>query len=357
MGITARPRADGTLAYRAEVRLQGVQPHCQTFDSQREAEKFEASVLAAAHLAKSASAAKRLGEPSKIGGRRNYERAKWTDVLSHFMESPQCSPRGRDALRPAITRVENVAVGEMDEDWGWNYVKKTRAKRTKTGAPYAYSTIGAELTYMGLAARWWAKKNGVRDAELNISMACLPSGSDVKRDRRLEDGERELILAKIRARKKDAAHWECYFVLALETGARLQELAFAQWSELARADQLWKIPAEHTKKRKARRVPLSKKAREAIATLRLLSKPGEARIFHSMGATNAISKQFATMVASAGIKNLRFHDLRHEAISLMCIEKKKAPIKAIMDIVGHETYEAFSRYSHLRDDELIGLLD
>ncbi len=355
MGIRIKKRANGTNAYVVEIRHADFATRRGTYDTREEAEKVVAEVRAEMRAVKSASAAARLAELAK--GKRPYGRAKLADVIIAYIDSPKCSKRGRKALKPTAVFVKNVAIEGIDDEWSERYVAIMRSTLTSRGAPYAYSTLMVQLIYIALACKWWAKQNGIRNPEINVSNAFFPRDWEVKRERRLEDGEHERLLEKIRKLACGADHWECFYLLSLETGARLQELAFAEWKELEHGDQLWRIPAGHTKKRTTRRVPLSPRAREVVKKLRSLAKADDPRIFHAMGTAGAISQRFAKLVDDAEIEGLRLHDLRHEAISRMCVHKTKVPIKAIMDIVGHRTYEAFLRYSHMRDDELIGLLD
>ena len=48
----------------------------------------------------------------------------------------------------------------------------------------------------------------------------------------------------------------------------------------------------------------------------------------------------------AGIENIRFHDLRHEATSCL-FEKNLNPLE-VVTITGHKTLQMLKRYTHLR---------
>ena len=56
----------------------------------------------------------------------------------------------------------------------------------------------------------------------------------------------------------------------------------------------------------------------------------------------------------AGIEDLRFHDLRHEATSRF-FEKGLNPMQAAA-ITGHKTLQMLKRYTHLRAEDLVKLL-
>jgi integrase len=60
----------------------------------------------------------------------------------------------------------------------------------------------------------------------------------------------------------------------------------------------------------------------------------------------------------AGLNGLRFHDLRHQAITEMC--EKGLPDMTIMQIAGHVSPEMLKHYSHIRTQakrEAVGLLE
>jgi integrase len=68
-----------------------------------------------------------------------------------------------------------------------------------------------------------------------------------------------------------------------------------------------------------------------------------------------IAVQKAKAVSPEGIlQNLRFHDLRHEAVTRL-FEKGLNPIEVGM-VSGHKTLSMLQRYTHLRPEELVAKL-
>ncbi len=57
----------------------------------------------------------------------------------------------------------------------------------------------------------------------------------------------------------------------------------------------------------------------------------------------------------AGVDDLRFHDLRHEAISRFFELGLSVPEVAL--ISGHKDYRVLFRYTHLRATDLVDKLD
>lgn len=356
MGIRTITRADGTIAFEADLRIANVDRITRTFDTREEAEKFLAMAKAEAQKALRASASALLPQ-AKIGGQRNFERAQLAAVLTLFMDSSACGNRAKKIIVKLPYLIDTVTVAKADEDWCRKHMSQMRGTLTLRRKPYAFHTIKSQIFYMIKACKWWAKQNKVRNPTIDLTTTVIPEGSDVQRDRRLEHGEYERILERINARSRRPAQWRCLIDLCIETGARLQELVLAEWSELGREDQLWRIPEHHTKKKRTRKVPLSPKARAVVAELRSLREAENGRLFEVFTNPHATSMDFGRIVRDAGIVNLRFHDLRHEAISRIVVTRPNVSLRSIMDIVGHRDYASFVRYSHLRDDDLIGLFD
>ena len=69
---------------------------------------------------------------------------------------------------------------------------------------------------------------------------------------------------------------------------------------------------------------------------------------------DSISRPFERVCKAAGIEGLTFHDLRHEATSRF-FEKGLNPMRAAA-ITGHKTLQMLKRYTHLRAEDLVGML-
>jgi Phage integrase family. len=100
-----------------------------------------------------------------------------------------------------------------------------------------------------------------------------------------------------------------------------------------------------TKNGEARTMPLSSRA---VATLENLPRNLDGRVF---GTTyEGIHQAFVRACRRAGIADLRFHDLRHEATSRL-FEKGFNPME-VSAITGHKTLQMLKRYTHLRAEDL-----
>ncbi len=66
--------------------------------------------------------------------------------------------------------------------------------------------------------------------------------------------------------------------------------------------------------------------------------------------TEAIKRSFARAVRRAGIEDVRFHDLRHEATSRFF--ERGLNIMEVSAITGHKDLSMLKRYTHLRAEDL-----
>jgi integrase len=61
-----------------------------------------------------------------------------------------------------------------------------------------------------------------------------------------------------------------------------------------------------------------------------------------------VKRSFKTALKKAGIKDFRFHDLRHTSASHLLM--RGASMKAVQEHLGHTTIAMTQRYSHLSRD-------
>ncbi len=133
---------------------------------------------------------------------------------------------------------------------------------------------------------------------------------------------------------------------ALHTGARRGELLTLRWKGVdfkARILTFWQ-----TKNGEARTVPMSE---TLAARLRGLPRPldPEARVF-SEWTPDALSVAFGRLVRCLGLRDLRFHDLRHDFASALTMAGTSQ--RAVMALLGHKDPRMTLRYQHLSPEHL-----
>jgi integrase len=132
--------------------------------------------------------------------------------------------------------------------------------------------------------------------------------------------------------------------LALETAMRRGELVGLRWEHVDLKRQIAHLP--DTKNGEARTVPLSS---AAIGVLRGLPRSLNGQVFPGL-TTEAVKLAFVRARRNAGLEDLRFHDLRHEATTRLF--EKGLNIMEVASITGHKDLRMLRRYTHLRAEDL-----
>lgn len=137
---------------------------------------------------------------------------------------------------------------------------------------------------------------------------------------------------------------------------RQAELAGLIWDRVRLDGVFPYVDLPKTKNDRPRRVPLSTRAVKAFRALlpEEATGIGKAKVF-SIETPRAIGHAFRAVAKEEAFPGLRWHDLRHEAISRL-FENTDLRDHEIMAITGHLSTEMLKRYSHLRSHRLASRL-
>ena len=169
-----------------------------------------------------------------------------------------------------------------------------------------------------------------------------------ERERRLSKTEEERLLAVAAA----SPNLQLYpiIVVAIESAMRLGELLAIEWGDIDLERRF--VHLAETKNHDERRVPLSKRAVEALTTI---PRSGKGRVFSNWARSDTFNKGWKALLRRADIADLRFHDLRHEACSRLT-ERGLSPLE-VARISGHRSMQMLKRYSHFSIEHLVGVVD
>ena len=141
-----------------------------------------------------------------------------------------------------------------------------------------------------------------------FALVTRPKGGD-PRSRRLGQGERERLAAACAQCRNP--HMAALVQLAIETGMRRGELLSARWRNVSLHTGTLHI--EYSKNAHSRTIPLSG---DAIGIIKALEERRHRDDEFLVPLTEDAAKMaWKRIVRRAGLKDLRFHDLRHEAVS------------------------------------------
>lgn len=184
---------------------------------------------------------------------------------------------------------------------------------------------------------------------------------EVKRERWLTHEELERVGQTLRSEPNPAIR--AIFKAYIMTGCRKSELRYATLDELIAVNTrrgkmtLLYIPPERSKSKKPRRIPLPADLVDEI--LQIPRRAGERLLFPGWckdGSLN-VDKIWQRIREAAGIPDVRIHDLRHTAISLMVQEGVSLAIAGA--VAGHSDPRVTDGYAHLNVealDEALGTL-
>jgi len=215
----------------------------------------------------------------------------------------------------------------------------------------AASTLQAQMYYLKQAVTNSRIKTELPVVDMAIDelkKKKLIMGSK-RRDRRLEPGEYEALMDQA------AGHWISGAIdLAVESAMRQGEIHALKWSDINESKGVIRLMRKdkHAKTgQSAQQIPLLKGVREAL--LRSQNVFGQGPNLIPVERAASISDKFAKMTKKLGIDDLRFHDLRHEAISRLF--EKGMRVEQVRVVSGHRTLDQLSRYVNLRPADLAGM--
>jgi len=167
---------------------------------------------------------------------------------------------------------------------------------------------------------------------------------DNKVEHYLDGAELEQLLAVLRT---DENRPVCNIALfLLSTGCRLNEALSATWSQIDRHNRVWRIPAQNSKSKRVRSVPLNDAALDVLTQLDTEGKFAYLFINKDTGKPyTTIMKVWTRLRNKAGLQHLRIHDLRHSFASFL-VNSGRTLYEAQM-VLGHSDSKVTARYAHL----------
>jgi integrase len=304
--------------FQAQVRREGTTPVSKTFVSKKDAAVWVRGIEA------------------RIDADETNVSAPKATTLAHLLSrysqevtpaKKGCDPEQRRLSRLlrdpiAVTPVSKLSSAKLAE---------FRDRRLNDGIRAAQYDLILIKHCIKIARLEW----GVPMSANPVDAIRIPNGIK-RRERRLRHGEYEK-LEKASQSCRNTLIWPMVD-FAIETGMRRSEILNLRWENLSEHQRILSLP--DTKNGTRRDIPLSKKAMHVIGDL----PSNEASIFPT--SDYAVRHAWDRLVKRAGIIDLRFHDLRHEAISRFFEAGLSVPEVAL--ISGHKDFRMLARYTHLR---------
>lgn len=321
------------VRWQAKAAIPGLRPAFKTFGSKTDAKRWKISTEAAMterrYFAYAEADKRTFGqmidrylELQIVPGTKQQVLRKWRD---HFSYRP----------------LSDIGPADIIE-----FREKLRTQKLKNGEKRAPGTVNRYLAYLSTVytqaiKEWqWTSENPVKA----VNKLREPKG----RVRYLEKAEITSLLDACKA--SGFPNLYPLVVLALSCGARAGELLDLRWPDvdLGRG----RATLHNTKNKQRRFISIKGKALEVLKTHAKVKRIDTDRVFPSV---NGISRfnyaaPFSQALRVAGIKDFRFHDLRHTCASYLAMNGASAI--DIAAVLGHKTLAMTHRYSHLADSHV-----
>lgn len=322
-------RKRGDFQWEVRVRRKGHPTQCKTFEIKADAERW------ARMIEKEMDGGSFISQ--KEAERTSLEEA-FNRFISEYIEKNLAHPRNEILRAHGIMRHPFVKKSLISIR-GHDIAKYIQEREAQGRSPHTIARDIALISRLYEVARANWGMEGLANPTKSVIKPKLPKG----RTRRLMPGEESKLL------ELSSKTFQRIVRFALESAMRREEIASLTWEQVDMERCTLLLPK--TKNGESRTVPLSP---TAIAILKELPRPesgnSNQRVF---GYTiNSITGVMRENCAKAGIKDLRFHDLRHEAISRL-FENTDLDVMEIKMVTGHKTLQMLARYTHLRAEKLV----
>lgn len=138
-------------------------------------------------------------------------------------------------------------------------------------------------------------------------------------------------------------HLRPIVLTAVNTGMRRSEILSLRWADVDLTNR--KITIVNTKNNESRVIPINQTLYEEF--LKLIKQVKGEYVFSDKDGRpfGDIKKSFASALKEAGIKDFRFHDLRHTFGSHLVMQG--VDLRTVQQILGHKDIKMTMRYAHL----------
>ena len=308
--------------FQAQVRREGVKPISKTFLTKKDATVWVRSVEARIDAGEVNVTAPKL--------------LALRDLLARY--AIEITPHKKGAKKE-LGRIDRLLKDPISEKklskLKSSSIAEFRDRRMNDGVRAAQIDLILIRHAIKIARLEW----GVELPSNPVDGVRIPNGIK-RRQRRLLDGEYEAL--KLAALNCTSPFLWPSVEFAIESGMRRSELLSLKWKNVDLAKRVALLA--DTKNGSKRSVPLTTKA---VQVLIQLDHDNESVFPVS---DHSIRHGWGRLVKRAGIKDLRFHDLRHEAVSRFFEMGLSVP--EVAAISGHKDFRMLSSYTHISSEKI-----
>ena len=222
-------------------------------------------------------------------------------------------------------------------------------------------TLGIDLGYIKTILSHAAAVHGIFVSTESVDLARIALGrlglvgKGVERDRRPTQNELDRLIAAFEANERQQIPVGRLIRFAVATAMRQDEMCRVAWSDFDEHNKMLLIRDRKDPRRKNgnnQRIPLlDVSGYDAFAIIQEQRKVVEdlcGRIFPYNG--RSVGTAFRRQCRDLKIKDLHFHDLRHEGTSRLF--EAGFSIEQVALVTGHRDWKMLRRYTHLKPETL-----
>lgn len=312
--------------WQAQVRMKGFRPKALSFDTRSAAVNWARSYEESLRTKQS---------PYKgiTGGQ------KLRDLMARYVETITPTKRGRADETVRMRAMMRAPICDVDvhELTSGMFASYRDARMREVASATVARELHVFAHVLEVARREW----DIQLSDNPVRKIAKPKPPP-SRTRRLAVGEEEMIFRA--AQKCDNPEMPLIITLALETAMRRGEILSLHWRHIDLERRVAHLPM--TKNGHPRDVPLTERAVEALRASPACHLQSKAFIT----TPDAVRQSWSRLCARAGIHDLHFHDLRHEAITRFF--EIGLNVMEVAAISGHRDLRMLQRYTHIRAEDL-----
>jgi len=284
-------------------------------------------------------------DADRILGNNKEQAVSFADLAQEYVPYAEANKahstthRDTSRMRRLLRRFGHKRLSEIMN----REIERYMQERRKTAQPGTVNRELALLKHMLHKAVDW------RYLQSNPARAIKLFKEPPGRIRWLNDGERERLLDECRRSPNPLLY--PIVLTALYTGMRKGELQCLIWDDVNFDAMIPIITVKQAKNNEIRHIPISK---SLLPVLRYLFNaiPHAHYVFSKPDGTayGDWRKSFTTACKRAGVKDFRFHDLRHTFASYLGMSG--CNVFEIKALTGHKTLAMVARYTHISDRQL-----
>lgn len=278
------------------------------------------------------------------------------EVIKRYLEEVMPTKSKNSILKQTLIlnlwkkRIGNLELNKITPKVLSEEKRELAREKTARGTRRSNATINAYLVALGhvltIAVNEWEL------IPTNPMSKVRKEKVSNDRARFLTREERKRLLDECNESKSKSLYW--VVLIALHTGMRLSEILNLRWNEVDLDKRL--ITLHKTKNGSKRVVPLTQKCSETLS--RIKGESRDDKVFPRGGSdkgTISIRSAWETALKRSGVKDFRFHDLRHSAASYFIMSG--CSTIELASVLGHKSLDMTKRYAHLSPKHSVSLAD